>query len=245
MAFVSAMQAVILCGGKGLRAWPETAEVPKPLLPVAGTPVLRHVLDLFAAQGIREFVLAAGFRHELIAEFAGTLPSDWITTVVDTGEDTNTAARIEKCRDHLGDTFLATYADGLSDVDLHALVAFHRDHPGAATVTTVPLQSQYGRLVCDDDGRVRAFHEKPTLDDHWINAGFFVFDQRAFDDDLWRGDDLERDVLPSLTAAGELFAYRHRGFWKSMDTYKDALELTALCRDGTAPWLTSATSASS
>jgi glucose-1-phosphate cytidylyltransferase len=237
------MQAVVLCGGKGLRARPESAELPKPLLPVAGQPVLRHVLELYASQGVHEFVLAAGFRQDLIEEFAGTLPANWKATVVDTGDDTNTGARIEKCRDHLGDTFLATYADGLSDIDLHALLEFHERHLGAATVTTVPLPSQYGTLVCDDDGRVSAFAEKPTLDDHWINAGFFVFDQRSFDS--WHGDDLERDVLPGLSSAGELFAFRHRGFWKSMDTYKDALELTALCRAGTPPWLTSATSASS
>jgi glucose-1-phosphate cytidylyltransferase len=243
MAAVSARQAVVLCGGKGTRAWPSTAEVPKPLLSVGDVPVLRHLLELYASQGIREFVLAAGFRRELIEEFASTLPGDWKATVVDTGEDTGTGARIQQCRDFVDDTFFATYADGLGDVDLHALLAFHEHHPGAATVTTVPLRSQYGTLVCDGDDRVTAFEEKPTLDGHWINAGFFVFDQRAFD--AWHGDDLERDVLPALSMAGELFAFRHHGFWKSMDTYKDALELTALCRDGTAPWLTSATSASS
>ncbi|MCU1459995.1 MAG: glucose-phosphate cytidylyltransferase [Acidimicrobiales bacterium] len=237
------MQAAILCGGKGTRAWPYTAEVPKPLLQVAGKPVLLHVLELYAAQGVHDFVLAAGFKHELISEFARTLPDDWKVNVVDTGEETNTGERLVLVRELLEDTFFATYADGLGNVDLVSLLEFHRDHAGAASVTTVPLPSQYGTLLCDDDGRVERFLEKPVLRDHWINAGFFVLDQRAFQ--LWSGDDLERTVLPGLSAVGELFAYRHDGFWKSMDTYKDALELTALCGDGTAPWLRSAAGASS
>lgn len=208
--------------------------------------MLRHVLELFAAQGITEFVLAAGFRHDLVADFARDLPSAWCVTVLDTGDYTGTAGRILRARDEVGDTFFATYADGLSDVDLHALAAFHRDHGGAATVTAVQLPSPYGTVEADDDGRVRRFREKPTLPDRWINGGFFVFDRRAFAvDGAWAGDDLEREVLPRLADAGALFAYRHRGFWKSMDTYKDALELTALCQDGAAPWLRSAIDASS
>jgi glucose-1-phosphate cytidylyltransferase len=240
---VSAMQAVVLCGGKGTRAWPQTAEVPKPLLPVAGRPVVGHVLDVFAGQGVTDFVLAAGVRHDLIAEFAAQEPPPRRVEVIDTGEDTGTGGRIRRCLDRVGPTFFATYADGLSDVDLAALLAFHHDHGGAATLTTVPLPSPYGTLDCDDDGRVRRFREKPTLLDRWINGGFFVFEQRALASTA--GDDLERDVLPALSDAGELFAYRHRGFWKSMDTYKDALELTALCQDGSAPWLRSAVDASS
>ena len=118
-----------------------------------------------------------------------------------------------------------------SPTSTSALVGFHEAHDGSATVTTVPLHSQYGTLELGAGARVERFTEKPILDDHWINGGFFVFDQRAFEH--WKGDDLEREVLPGLAALGQLYAYRHRGFWKSMDTYKDALELTALC--GEAP----------
>jgi glucose-1-phosphate cytidylyltransferase len=234
---------VILCGGKGTRAYPHTLEVPKPLLEVSERPVLHHVMALYADQGYTRFVLAAGFKYELVSQFARTLPPSWEVEVVDTGENTNTGERIRLCRDLVEQTFFATYADGLADIDLERLAEFHGSHPGNATLTTVPLPSQYGTLDCDGDGRVRNFQEKPVLDDHWINAGFFVFDRAVFSH--WEGEDLERDVLPTLGRRGDLYAYRHRGFWKSMDTYKDALELTKLCGGGHPPWTRSATPASS
>jgi len=227
------VKTLILCGGKGTRAYPHTVEVPKPLLEVAGRPVLRHVMELYADQGFTEFVLAAGFKCELIREFAATLP-DWDVDVVDTGEDTNTGGRVFRCRDRLSDPFFATYADGLADIDLGQLLQFHRGHAGAATLTTVPLPSQYGTIEFDRGGQVHRFVEKPLLADRWINGGFFVFDQQAFDH--WAGEDLERDVLPALGMAGALYAYEHSGFWKSMDTYKDALDLTRLAGDAGPPW---------
>ncbi len=227
------MRTVILCGGKGTRAYPHTIDLPKPLLEVAGQPILRHVMAIYAEQGFDDFVLAAGFRVDMIEAFAGLLPSEWKVDVVDTGEDTNTGGRVARIGAAAGDPFFLTYGDGLGDVDLEALAAFHAGHEGSGTVTTVPLPSQYGTIECDDDGRVQRFREKPRLPDHWINAGFMVFDQRALA--TW-GEDLEREVLPALGAHGELFAYRHTGFWKSMDTYKDALELTALCTGGAPPW---------
>ena len=224
----------MLCGGKGTRAYPQTVEVPKPLLEVAGRPVLLHLMEIFAAQGFIEFVLAGGYKLSLLEEFARGVPAEWTVEVVDTGEDTNTGGRVKRCLDRVGDRFFATYADGLGDVDLNALLAFHQSHSGTATLTTVPLPSQYGTLDLAPDGKVQQFREKPVLRDHAINAGFFVFDQPAFDRPL--GEDLERDILPELGAAQELYAYRHEGFWKSMDTYKDALELTALCDSGAPPW---------
>lgn len=228
------MKTLILCGGKGTRAYPHTLEVPKPLLEVAEVPVLHHVMAVYARQGFRDFVLAAGYRADLIEEFAAHLDPSWSVEVVDTGVDTNTGGRVRACIDRLGDTAFVTYADGLGDIDLQALLAFHEAHDGAATLTTVPLRSQYGTVGTDGEHRVRGFHEKPELPDHRINAGFFVFDGRVAE--AWAGDDLERDVLPDLAERGELFAYPHGGFWRSLDTYKDALELTALCKAGSAPW---------
>jgi glucose-1-phosphate cytidylyltransferase len=228
------VKTVILCGGKGTRAYPATTVVPKPLLEVGDRPMLQHVLELYAAQGHCDFVLAAGYKAELFEAFAEGLPSHWRVDVVDTGLDTNTGGRVSAVRDRVGDTFFCTYADGLGDVDLQALLDFHRSHGSAATLTTVPLPSQYGTIEFDSDGKVARFREKPRLPEHRINAGFFVFDQRVFD--LWWGEDLERQVLPHLAGLGELCAYAHEGFWKSADTYKDTQELAALWADG-APWL--------
>jgi glucose-1-phosphate cytidylyltransferase len=239
---------LILCGGRGVRAYPLTAECPKPLLEVAGTPIVRHVMDIYAEQGFTDFVLAAGFRAEDVSDFAATLPPSWKVRVVDTGDDTDKAERIRKCAGLLDGTCFVTYSDGVGNVDLNRLLAFHNGHQGQATVTVVPLPSQYGTMEFDPDGRVHNFREKPSLPDHWINAGFFVFDAEALDH--LQGDDLEGESLPVLGKDGELFAYRHRGFWKSMDTFKDGLELTAIFEEAQQkglgpPWLLSATGASS
>jgi len=239
----SPIKTLILCGGKGTRAYPHSLEVPKPLMTVGEAPILQHLMEIYARQGFCDFVLAAGYLVDMVRAFAETVPSDWRVTVVDTGEDTGTAGRIVGCASEVGDCFFATYGDGLGSVDLHALLDYHRGHGGAVTVTAVPLPSPYGTLEWDDRGRVVGFVEKPRLEDHHINAGFFVIERRALS--LFDGDDLERQVLPRLAAAGELYAYRHTGFWRSMDTYKDALELTALCAEGDAPWTTLAEPASS
>jgi glucose-1-phosphate cytidylyltransferase len=229
------VRTLILCGGKGVRAAPLTLQVPKPLLAVGDRPVLAHVMEIYADQGFADFVLAAGYKVELIQQFSRELPDAWRVDVVDTGEETDTGDRVLRVREQLGDPFFLTYADGLGNVDLHGLLAFHRVHRGMATVTAVPLPSPYGTFDLDRNGRVQGFREKPKLPDHLINAGFFIFDAQVFD--LWEGADLEREVLPALADAGELYAFQHRGFWKSMDTQKDANELTALCADGPGPWV--------
>lgn len=232
-------RTVILCGGRGTRAYPHTAEVPKPLMDVAGRPIVRHVMDIYAGQGFTDFVLAAGFGLDRIEEFARTVPGDWKVDVVDTGTESSKGERVYAVRELLPRTFFVTYADGVGNVDLSALLAHHNSHDGWATVTTVPLPSQYGTLETDTSGRVQGFLEKPRLVDHWINAGFMVMDDSVFDG--WSGD-LEDDVLPSLAHAHKLYAYRHHGFWKSMDTHKDSLDLDALARKslaehGSPPWL--------
>jgi len=237
------VKTLILCGGKGTRAYPHTAEVPKPLLELTGKPVLAHVMDIYARQGFTEFVLAAGFKGDLIERFAAGLPDAWNVSVVQTGADTGTGGRIHRTRDLLGPTFFVTYGDGLADVDLGALLTFHGSHSGRATVTTVPLRSPYGTVESEPSGRVARFVEKPVLPDQWINGGFLVMDQDALDGAS--SDDLEGELLPALATAGSLYAYRHAGFWRSLDTYKDALELNALCSEGRIPWLRSTAPVSS
>jgi glucose-1-phosphate cytidylyltransferase len=235
---VADLVAVILCGGRGTRAWPLTEDVPKPLLPAGGRPVLEHLVEIYANQGVRQVVLATGFRGDLVAAWAAQTPiaQRVSLTCLDTGLDSGTGERVRRCSDAVGDSFFLTYGDGLGDVDLAALLAAHRARPGVlATMTTVPLPCPYGTIELGEDDQVLAFHEKPVLAEHQINAGFFVLDRRVFDD--WPGPDLEADVLPSLAQRGQLQAYRHDGFWKSMDTQKDVVEMGELATTGGSPWL--------
>ncbi|TXH35877.1 MAG: nucleotidyl transferase [Burkholderiaceae bacterium] len=220
------MQVVILAGGKGTRAYPFTDYLPKPMMPVGGKPILVQIMQLFAAQGHREFILSIGHRKEVILDYFADKDNDLDITIVNTGEDTDTAGRIYKCRHLLRDQFMATYGDGLCDVPMDKLIAFHNSHGGLATLTSVPLQSQYGTVEYDAQDRVTGFKEKPRLNSHWINAGFFVMNKGVFDH--WEGSNLEREVYPKLLEKGLLYTYRHDGFFKSMDTYKDQQEMEEL-----------------
>jgi glucose-1-phosphate cytidylyltransferase len=217
------MQVVILAGGKGTRAYPFTEYLPKPMMPVGGKPMLLQIMQLFAAQGHREFILSLGHRKEVILDYFSQKACDLDITLVDTGESTDTAGRIFHCRHLLRERFMATYGDGICDVPIDRLLDFHGRHGGLATMTSVPLQSQYGTVEYDEQNRVTGFREKPRLTSHWINAGFFVMDKGVFDH--WEGQNLEREVYPRLVQKGLLYTFRHDGFFKSMDTYKDQQEL--------------------
>ncbi len=229
------MQVVILCGGKGTRSYPFTEYYPKVMMPIRGTPILTHLMRFYEVQGFTDFVLAAGWRKEILDDYFDRRFPQWNVTVVDTGAASDTGERIRRCEPYLGETFFATYGDGLGNVDLHQLLQFHRESAGLATVTSVPLRSQYGTVQFSSERRVQAFHEKPTIRDYWINAGFFVFDRAVFDQ--WHGSNLENDVLPKLATRGLLFTYLHEGFWKSMDTSKDQQEFEAILSGGSAPWM--------
>lgn len=228
------MQVLILCGGKGTRAYPFTDHIPKPMLPICGTPILLHVMRIFAQQGHREFILSVGYRKEIIEDYFHCKKLDWEVQIVDTGSEADTGDRVAGCRHLLRDTFFATYADGLADVNLDELLSFHRSHAGLATITSVPLVSQYGTLCLDGGSRVTAFLEKPVLRDHCINAGFFVFDAAVFTH--WEGHNLEREVFPALAAKELLFAHQHDGFFRSMDSYKDQQEIETMARRGDLRW---------
>jgi glucose-1-phosphate cytidylyltransferase len=228
------MKVVILCGGKGVRAYPFTEHLPKPMLPVNGSPMLVHIIKSFIDQGFREFVLAAGHRKSVLDDYFEKKDLGAHIEIVDTGADRDTGGRIEACKDHVGDTFLATYGDGLCDVDLEMLVEFHKGHGRLATVTVAPLVTQYGVLEGETSGRVTAMKEKPKMHGHWINIGFMVFQKKVFDH--WVGENLEREVFPRLTTQGELYMFRHEGFFKSMDSYKDQQELEELVHSGQVPW---------
>jgi glucose-1-phosphate cytidylyltransferase len=229
---------VILCGGRGTRLQEHTQEIPKPLVEIGGMPIVWHVIQLYAVQGFRRFLLATGYKGELIAAFAAAheWPDGVSVECVDTGLETQTGGRIKRLQSRLEgeERFCATYADGVADVDLDALLAFHVAHGALATMTVVRPELQFGVTELEDDGRVRGFREKPRSD-HWINGGFFCFANRAFDY-IEDSSVLERGPLEQLAADGELRANRHEGFWECMDTYKDAVALNDLWASGEAPW---------
>ncbi len=237
MSVDSKPAVVILCGGRGTRLQERTAEIPKPLVEIGGLPILWHVIQLYAAQGFRRFLLACGYKGEMIEAFvsAHSWPEEIDVRCVDTGLDTPTGARIRRLGAHLGrEPFCATYADGLANIDLARLLEFHRGHGTLATMTVVQPELQFGVTQLDHSGRVLGFHEKPRSE-HWINGGFFCFEPGAIEY-LSPDSVLEREPLERLASDGQLHAYRHEGFWECMDTYKDAVSLNDLWACGDAPW---------
>ena len=229
------LPVAILCGGKGTRMREGEVSLPKPLVEIGGRPILWHVMWLYASQGFSRFVLLLGHGASQVEAFAAELPLEWDVTCVDTGLETPTGGRVARAREEFeGGTFCLTYADGLADLDLRRLTAFHRSHGGAATVTVVRPASPWGVARLSSEGRVEDFQEKPLLE-NWVNGGFFVMEPRALDA-IGPDDVLERRPLESLAEDAELYAYRHDGFWDCMDTYKDTLLLNELWESGRAPW---------
>ncbi len=253
------MKAVILAGGLGTRLREQTEFRPKPMVEVGGKPILWHLMKLFAHHGITDFVVPIGYRGEVIRDYFLNyegrtndftvrlghahavqyhnehLETGWQVTVVDTGAETPTGGRVHRVRPHVdGERFVTTYGDGLADVDLGKLLAYHEDHGRLATMTVVRPSSRFGVVEVDHDGSVRSFREKPQSDD-FVNAGFFVFEPAVFE---YLSDDvaLELEPLERLAADGQLAAFAHDGYFQPMDTYREYLALNAEWEAGTAPW---------
>lgn len=229
---------VILCGGRGTRLREHTESVPKALVEIGGRPIVWHVMEIYAGQGFDHFVLATGYLGEAIEAFVKSeaWPAGLAIECVDTGRDTPTGGRLARLADRIGgETFCATYADGVADIDLGALLESHRTGGALATMTAVRPHLQWGVAELADGDRVAGFVEKPRSD-HWINGGFFCFEPGVFG---YLTDDcvLEEEPLARLATDGQLRAYRHEGFWDCMDTYKDAVVLNDLWDAGRAPWL--------
>jgi glucose-1-phosphate cytidylyltransferase len=216
------MKVLILCGGRGTRL---NGERPKPLIEIRGRPIVWHVVSIYAAQGFRDFLLLTGYQGDAIAGWAAAAP--WPAGVrvacADTGVDTPTGGRVHRVRDRLDAPFCLTYADGLADIDLGALRARHEESGALATMTVVRPELPFGLALLGEDDRVTGFREKPRAE-QWVNGGFFMLDPGALD---YLSDDcvLERGPLERLAADGALAAYRHTGFWRCLDTYKDAVAL--------------------
>jgi glucose-1-phosphate cytidylyltransferase len=230
---------VILCGGRGTRLRERTESVPKALVEIGGRPILWHVIGIYAAQGFERFLLATGYMGEAVEEFAAAEPWPAGVTVecVDTGVDTPTGGRLARLSDRLEEgTFCATYADGVADIDLGALLSSHAGHGDLATMTVVRPHLQWGVAELGEGDRVEGFTEKPRSE-HWINGGFFCFEPGVLGY-LDEASVLEREPLARLAADGRLHAHRHDGFWDCMDTYKDAVVLNDLWAAGEAPWPT-------
>jgi glucose-1-phosphate cytidylyltransferase len=233
----SSSTVAILCGGRGTRLQEHTSEIPKPLVEIGGHPILWHVMEIYACQGFRRFVLCLGYKGEMIEEFvaASDWPDETEIVCLPTGLETQTGGRIKRAAEHLPDeTFHVTYADGVADIDLARLHAQHEGESALATMTVVRPELPFGVTEISGDGRIYGFREKPRSE-FWINGGFFCFEPGVLD---YLEDDsvLERDPLERLAADGQLCAFRHDGFWDCMDTYKDALFLNDLWATGEAPW---------
>jgi glucose-1-phosphate cytidylyltransferase len=257
------MKTFILCGGKGTRLYASNEAIPKALVEIGGRPILWHIMMIYAAQGFDEFVLCLGYKGMDIKEHfvsrEGILRGDFLMDTstsgperfaplerkeekrslkivfADTGEDTPTGGRIKIASKYLeGDTFMVTYGDGVADVNLRSLLAFHQKQGTLGTVTVVNPASQFGEVVIGKDNKVQKFREKPKMD-RWVNGGFFVF-QREFLSYLLEEDVLERGPLERLATEGQLSAFRHEGFWQCMDTFKDATVLNELWSKDGAPW---------
>jgi len=252
------MKCVILAGGLGTRLAEETEVRPKPMVEIGGRPILWHIMKHFGHHGVRDFTVALGYKGDVIKQFfidyyalSNDLTIDlrngkveprqrqveeWTVDLVDTGYDTHTGGRVRRLQPQLsGGTFMVTYGDGVSDVDVRALLDFHRRAGTIATVTAVRPPARFGGLYFDGD-RVVGFTEKPQAGEGWINGGFLVFEPKIFD--YLKSDDssLESDALEAVAADGQLSAYRHEGFWQCMDTMRDKRQLEAIWSSGRAPW---------
>lgn len=253
------MKAVILAGGYGTRISEETHLKPKPMVEIGGRPILWHIMKIYSAYGINKFIICCGYKGYVIKEYFANYflhmsditfdmqsnqmevhqkhAEPWRVTLVDTGEDTQTGGRLKRVKDYIADeTFCFTYGDGVSDVNINALLSYHQQQQTMAVLTAVQPPGRYGALNVDKDGRIINFQEKPQGDGGWINGGFFVLEPQVFD--LIPGDmtSWENETLPLIANKKQLVAFNHYGFWQPMDTLRDRNLLEKLWNSGKAPW---------
>ena len=255
------MKVIVLAGGRGTRLAEETATIPKPMVEIGGKPIIWHIMKIYSAYGFNDFLIACGYKGEIIKEYFNsyfvrnsdffvdlrngkrdiieTGEVDWRVGLIDTGPETQTGGRILRLRKWVGEeTFMVTYGDGLSNLNMTALLAFHRKHGKMATVTAVRPSARFGGLILGDHDTVLEFSEKPQMGEGWINGGFFVFEPGVFDYITDDNTILERDPLERLAVDNQFMAYRHTGFWQPMDTLREKQILDSLWAKGEAHWKT-------
>jgi glucose-1-phosphate cytidylyltransferase len=254
------VKAVILAGGFGTRISEETAVRPKPMVEIGDRPILWHIMKIYSAHGINDFVICCGYKGYSIKEyfsdyflrssdltvdlrrndieFHQSTAEPWRVSLVDTGQDTMTGGRLKRVRDYLGEeTFCMTYGDGLSDVDISGLVSFHREQGTLATLTATQPPGRFGAFtIAGGASRIASFHEKPDGDGAWVNGGFFVLEPAVLEYIEGDATSWEREPLERLARDGQLSAYRHAGFWQPMDTLRDRMFLEELWEKDRAPW---------
>lgn len=255
------MKVLILAGGLGSRLSEETTLKPKPMVEIGGKPILWHIMKIYSSYGFNEFIILCGYKGYMIKEYFthyflhtsditvdmttnsithhSSHSEPWKVTLIDTGLDTMTGARIKKVKNYVGDEpFMLTYGDGVSDVNINDLIFYHNSHGKVITMTSVQPEGRYGSLVVDNEQKVLSFQEKPKGDGAWINAGFFVCQPELFNY-IPDGEQIifEREPLERLTKESQLYTYKHEGFWKPMDTQRDKSQLEDLIEKNKAPWI--------
>jgi glucose-1-phosphate cytidylyltransferase len=255
------MKVLILAGGLGSRLSEETTTKPKPMVEIGGKPIIWHIMKIYSHYGFNDFIILCGYKGYMIKEYFANYyrhmadmtidlannvteyhshhAEPWKVTLLDTGENTMTGGRIKRAEPYIkNETFMLTYGDGVSDIDISELLAFHRSHKKSITMTSVQPEGRFGALNIDTKNqKVLEFREKPKGDGAWINGGFFVCEPKVLD--YIEGDDtiFEREPLEKLAKDEELYTYKHRGFWKPMDTLRDKTQLEEMIKKGTAPWI--------
>jgi glucose-1-phosphate cytidylyltransferase len=255
------MKVVILAGGYGTRISEESHLKPKPMIEIGGKPILWHIMKYYSHFGHNEFIICLGYKGYVIKEFFAdyylhtsditfdfknhncmevhnNYSEPWKVTLIDTGLETMTGGRIKRVQSYVGDeTFMMTYGDGVSDIDLHALLEFHKKNGKLATMSAIQPKGRFGILDIGDANQISSFREKPQWDDDWINGGFMVLEPQVFD--YIEGDCtvFEKEPLEGLSGKGQLYAYQHKGFWQCMDTQRDKNLLESLIEQKTAPWM--------
>ena len=253
------MKIILLAGGMGTRISEETVVRPKPMVEIGGKPILWHIMKIYSHYGFHDFIICLGYKGYMIKEYFSNYflhmsdvtfdmrtnsmkvhqqyAEPWNVTLVDTGAETMTGGRIKRVAPYIGnETFMLTYGDGISDVDIKKLLEYHKIHHKLATVTATQPSGRFGALNLDSSEKVVSFQEKPAGDGSWINGGFFIFEPKVLD--LIAGDDtiFEKEPLEQMARDRELVAYRHHGFWQAMDTLRDKNHLESLWQSGKAPW---------